>query len=545
MYRKITRTGPATLTISLPAKWTKKNNLSPGEEINVEEKGEELVISPSKKTEKLKSIKFQYKAYLIREMLEKLYYEKYSEIEISSEEPLPNSLQELINNFAGFEIIESQEKKIVIQRVFTSSGQNLGAILRRIYLIFLDNLKNNPPKPDIKIKELLWLLKQENYRLDVIESLLKIYDILRKEEKPFYDEAFSLMRNTFNKVYQQNYNFNTNTAKELSNIFEKQDEMFSYYFKQTKFLEETSKLYSCLELLNQLNKILIKKKSIEELSSLTEGKERKQFRIGMCLKNQSNEFWGVEVVEGMNNALKSLDNIGLDIEFPLTDFDVKGQEKILNAFLLQKFDVIVYAPIDPKASKDILKSINKAKIPLIILDTDIELKGIDYYYLGFDNYKGGYDTGQYLKKKLPKKSSILTLSGHLVGNFSERIKGFRKAIGKNYNIKLIKGEFIGSVAYEEVLSYVEKNKVDAIFAISDNMALGAISALKKVRKKVLVCGFDATKKGRSQLKSGKLLSTVNTKPKKLGNLGIQIARDLISGKDVAERTIYDIELIHK
>ncbi|MDD5192737.1 MAG: substrate-binding domain-containing protein, partial [Candidatus Nanoarchaeia archaeon] len=125
------------------------------------------------------------------------------------------------------------------------------------------------------------------------------------------------------------------------------------------------------------------------------------------------------------------------------------------------------------------------------------------------------------------------------------IRGFKEALGKEYNIKSIKGEFIGSVAYEEVLSYAEKNKVDAIFATSDNMALGAISALKKIGKKILVCGFDATNKGRSQLRTGKLFSTVDTKPKKLGSLGIQIARDLINGKEVAERTIYDIELIHK
>ncbi|MDD5192791.1 MAG: substrate-binding domain-containing protein, partial [Candidatus Nanoarchaeia archaeon] len=422
MYRKITRTGPATHTIALPSKWVKKNNLSAGEEIDIEEKGGELVISLSKKPGSQKSIKFQYKAYLIKEMLEKLYYEKYSEIEIFSEEPLPKNLHDVIKNFPGFEIIDNQDKKILIQRIFTSSGQNLNAILRRTFLIFSDNLENNPPKLDTKIKELLWLLKQENYRLDIVDILLKIYDIL-KEKKPFYDEAFSLMRNTFNKVYQQNYSFNSNVAKDLSDIFEKQDEMFSYYFKQTKFLEETSKLYSCFELLNQLNKIIIKKKSIEELSLLTEGKEKKQFKIGICLKNQSNEFWASDVVEGMNSILNTFDNIDLAIEFPLTDFDVEGQKKILKNFLLQEVDAIIYAPIDPRESKDILQSINKAKIPLVIIDTDIEIKDINYYYLGFDNYKGGYETGQYLKKQLPKKSCILTLSGHLTGNFTDRIRG--------------------------------------------------------------------------------------------------------------------------
>ena len=75
MFRKITRTGPVTHTIALPSKWVKKNNLSAGEEINIEEKGEELVISPSKNSGKEKSIKMEYKEYLIREMLEKIYWD--------------------------------------------------------------------------------------------------------------------------------------------------------------------------------------------------------------------------------------------------------------------------------------------------------------------------------------------------------------------------------------------------------------------------------------------------------------------------------------
>ncbi|GAH38380.1 unnamed protein product, partial [marine sediment metagenome] len=189
----------------------------------------------------------------------------------------------------------------------------------------------------------------------------------------------------------------------------------------------------------------------------------------------------------------------------------------------------IQAPLFGWLARDSLKAINKAKIPLMVLDTDLDLEDINYYYLGFDNYQGGYYTGEYLRKYLSKKSSILILSGHLKGNFTDRVKGFKKAVGKEHKITLSKGEFIGSVAYEKVLSYVKENNVDAIFATSDNMALGTLSALKKIGKKVLVCGFDATSKGKRQLRSGKLLSTVNTKPKKLGSLGVQLVRDLITG----------------
>ena len=44
MIRKIIRSGPATLSVSLPMPWTKKFNIKKGQEINVEEQGNSLMI---------------------------------------------------------------------------------------------------------------------------------------------------------------------------------------------------------------------------------------------------------------------------------------------------------------------------------------------------------------------------------------------------------------------------------------------------------------------------------------------------------------------
>ncbi len=40
-----------------------------------------------------------------------------------------------------------------------------------------------------------------------------------------------------------------------------------------------------------------------------------------------------------------------------------------------------------------------------------------------------------------------------------------------------------------------------------------------------------------------MLTTVDTHPRKLGELALQIGMDLLNGKNVAERTIYDIHLV--
>lgn len=545
MHRKVTRTGPKTLTISLPAQWVKENNLLPGEEINLERREDELVISSLKRSVSSKKIKIPYKEYLIQDMLEKLYSESYSEIEIFSEEEMPKSLQRMIGTFPGFEAVDVQPKNILIKRLFVAVNQNVNSMLRRAFLLFMECLENNPPKPDKKIKELLWLLKKEVYEKDIVNSLLDFYVILERCSAPIYDEVYVQIRSIFSNLYKQYYGFDDLTARELSEIFTKKEEILRHHSNPSKKTIEIGKLYHVFEIFVVLNKIILNKKSLEELSKVTNKMDKKKFSVGLCLKNQSNEFWSIDVVEGMKDVADKLGDVELIFKYPLTDFDVSDQEKILKNFISEKVDAIIYAPIDSKALRDTLNKINSESIPLIVLDTDLNLSGIKYYYLGFDNYDGGYRTGQYLSNYLSKKSNILVLSGHLTGNFTKRVEGFKDAIGKNHIISVLKGEFIGSVAYEGVLSHIRKKEVDAIFATSDNMALGAISALKEAGIKIPVCGFDATTKGMNKLKSGNLISIVDTKPKKLGALGIQMTHDILFGKVVAERTTYDVELISK
>ena len=48
MKRKVVKQGAATLTISLPSKWTKKFELKNGDEINLNEKGDALIVTNSK-----------------------------------------------------------------------------------------------------------------------------------------------------------------------------------------------------------------------------------------------------------------------------------------------------------------------------------------------------------------------------------------------------------------------------------------------------------------------------------------------------------------
>ena len=56
MKRKVNRVGQNTLTISLPAKWAKNNNIKPGDELEIFEEPKLLMIHRKKARRKIKKV---------------------------------------------------------------------------------------------------------------------------------------------------------------------------------------------------------------------------------------------------------------------------------------------------------------------------------------------------------------------------------------------------------------------------------------------------------------------------------------------------------
>lgn len=121
-------------------------------------------------------------------------------------------------------------------------------------------------------------------------------------------------------------------------------------------------------------------------------------------------------------------------------------------------------------------------------------------FVNSDNVQGAYEATKYLIQNGHKK--IVHLSGNLKKlPTGERIEGYKKALS-DYEIPfdknlLIRGDFQQSIAYEKI-SELLKNSTEftAIFAGNDDMALGAINAIKDFGKKIpediSIVGYDDT-----------------------------------------------------
>ena len=137
MKRKVVLHGPSTLIVSLPSKWAKKYGIKRGDELDVEENNDKLLIN-AKKRVKLdkKEINISELYPLIRRTLVKVYQEGYDEIAINFDKPeLINQVQSIIGELIGFEIIEQGKNRCIVKNVSGSSGEDFEVLFRRIFLI--------------------------------------------------------------------------------------------------------------------------------------------------------------------------------------------------------------------------------------------------------------------------------------------------------------------------------------------------------------------------------------------------------------------------
>lgn len=139
MKRKLVKQGAATMMVSLPAKWIKQQGLDKGDEIDVDEKENKLVISlesPNKKKEIVLEIKEENKANLIH-LLTHLYRRGFDKIELkgTDQEIVKKIRNEIDNLLLGFELTEKTDKSCVIENISEPSESKYGVMLKKVFML--------------------------------------------------------------------------------------------------------------------------------------------------------------------------------------------------------------------------------------------------------------------------------------------------------------------------------------------------------------------------------------------------------------------------
>ncbi len=140
MKRKINRVGTGTLTVSLPSKWASSHALKPGDEVEVEEKGRQLVVSSGEEVPWLKKrIDLGKYGFFHKNFLCGVYHLGYDEVEVrfKGEEEF-KAIKDLLPQFIGFELMSQSGDRCVIKDISKVSENEFDTVLRRTFLLLID-----------------------------------------------------------------------------------------------------------------------------------------------------------------------------------------------------------------------------------------------------------------------------------------------------------------------------------------------------------------------------------------------------------------------
>jgi ABC-type sugar transport system substrate-binding protein len=225
--------------------------------------------------------------------------------------------------------------------------------------------------------------------------------------------------------------------------------------------------------------------------------------------------------------------------------------------ITQKVNAVVMIPVDQKASQTAARKVNKAGIPLILVNTKFsdDFNGDYVSYVGSDDTEAGKIEGKYLATQLPNGGNVVYLVGQYGGASTERRKaGFDDAIAASPNLKIVtETEAKGSRAeakriMEDLLQRYPKGELQAVVAQSDEMALGASSAIAEAGRSAeftVIIGVDGSDAGLKAVKDGSMTATVFQDAVGQGKAAMKVAAKILAGKKVDKEINIPFQLVTK
>jgi LacI family transcriptional regulator len=265
--------------------------------------------------------------------------------------------------------------------------------------------------------------------------------------------------------------------------------------------------------------------------------------IGLVFTGKSSvifESYVQQIIEGVSQATKEKDFYLM--LFMQDEFDA---QECYRLYMSKHVGGFIFPGADRKKLNDI-KQLLKEKIPLAVVCSHLD--GICSF--DCDNVEGGYLATQHLIKKGKKR--IAYLHGHKGWiDAEDRFKGYVKAL-KDNKIKLnnnyVKYNYskpdsgFEEKATRELLAL--KTPPEAIFTVTDNMALAVMKVLKRAKKNVpadiALVGFDDNPFAQM---INPALTTIKQPISKMAKAATLSVIKMINGQKVKKNAFFEPKLI--
>lgn len=280
-----------------------------------------------------------------------------------------------------------------------------------------------------------------------------------------------------------------------------------------------------------MKKLLMAGVALAALAAMTGGANA-AFVLGMKGPGAGNPFWAA--VEAGAKAKGEELGVEVIVVAPPAESDVQAQITQIEDLIAQGVEGIALAPTDPNALAPVVDAAKAAGIPVVFVDTRGSNEGVTF--IGTNNEVGAALAADFMCKNLPAGSDVAILQGLISQSTGQaRAEGSKKGL-TDCGLNVVAEQTAewdrakGLSVTENILA--GNPNIKGIFASNDNMALGAVEALKAANKlqDVMVVGFDANPDAANSILAGEMTASVAQAPGNMGGFGIQALVDLKAGK---------------
>lgn len=270
-------------------------------------------------------------------------------------------------------------------------------------------------------------------------------------------------------------------------------------------------------------------------------------KVGMVLSTLNNPFF-VSMKEGAEKKAKEM---GYELVVLDSQNDATKERSNVEDLIQQGVAVLMINPTDSDAVKNSIQVANDKKVPVITLDRQSN-GGEVACHISSDNVKGGNMAAEYMLESLKDKDVIKVVELQGVPGASatrDRGKGFNDVISSKSNVKVVasqSAEFDRQKGLSVMENIIQATPdFDVVFAHNDEMALGAVKALKAANKNIMVIGFDGNADAEAAIKSGEMTATIAQQPTLMGELGVEQASKISKGESVEKQVPADLKVLKK
>ena len=233
--------------------------------------------------------------------------------------------------------------------------------------------------------------------------------------------------------------------------------------------------------------------------------------ISIIVTDPANPYWFTEGEVAKATAIE----LGYEATVAAHKGDTNVESNLIDAAITNGAKAIILDPANADGSVGAVKKAVAAGIPVILVNAEINESGIAIAQLVSNNAQGAAIGAVAWQELVGDTAKYVEFFGNPSdNNAATRSNGYNTVLSQYPGLEKVAQEVANwdrTQGYNKMQSIIQANpEIDAVISGNDEMALGAIAALKEARKLdgVTIGGFDGSPDAVAAVKAGEMAYTV-------------------------------------